>query len=185
MPYTTTPIEGLWIFEPRLFNDERGHFYESFNALNFANATGFVGSFVQDNHSHSHYGVLRGLHCQLPPHDQSKLVRVVQGEVYDVALDLRKKSPTYGQYFGLTLSSENKKQFFIPTGFAHGFVVLSEFAELLYKCDNYYAPSTESGVVYNDSVVNIDWKIPHKDLILSGKDLILKTLAETHLGFDF
>lgn len=183
MPYITTPIDGLWIFEPRLFEDERGHFYESFNAKNFAEATGFDKAFVQDNHSLSHYGVLRGLHCQLPPNDQSKLIRVVQGVVYDVALDLRKNSPTYGKYFGIELSSDNKKQFFIPTGFAHGFVVLSKTAELLYKCDNYYAPKAEAGVIFNDSTANIDWKIPEKDLIISSKDLILKSLEETKLSF--
>lgn len=183
MAYTTTPIAGLWIFEPRLFEDERGHFYESFNAKNFAEATGFARDFVQDNHSLSHYGVLRGLHCQLPPHDQNKLIRVVQGLVYDVALDLRKSSPTYGQYFGVELSSENKKQFFIPTGFAHGFVVLSKTAELLYKCDNYYAPQAEAGVIYNDDTAQIDWRVPTEDLIISPKDLILKTLAETKLSF--
>jgi dTDP-4-dehydrorhamnose 3,5-epimerase len=183
MPYTPAPIQGLWIFEPRLFADERGYFYESFNARSFAEATGFTRNFVQDNHSYSHYGVLRGLHCQLPPHDQSKLVRVVQGVVYDVALDVRKDSPTYGQYFGIELSAENKKQFFIPTGFAHGFVVLSESAELLYKCDNFYAPSHEAGVIYNDATAHIDWKIPEKDLIVSAKDLLLKSLAETGLSF--
>ncbi len=184
MPYKTTPIAGLWIFEPRLFEDERGHFYESFHADNFSIATGFSRPFVQDNHSHSHYGVLRGLHCQLPPHDQNKLVRVVQGRVFDVALDLRKASPTYGQYFGIELSAENKKQFFIPTGFAHGFVVLSDSAELLYKCDNYYAPSTEAGVIYNDATAHIDWKIPAKDFIISAKDLLLKSLQETGLCFE-
>lgn len=183
MPYTTAPIEGLWIFEPRLFHDERGYFYESFNARTFEEATGFSRPFVQDNHSFSHYGVLRGLHCQLPPNDQSKLVRVVQGVVYDVALDLRKNSPTYGQYFGIELSSENKKQFFIPTGFAHGFVVLSETAELLYKCDNFYAPSSEAGVIYNDATANIDWLIPPQDIKLSPKDLLLKSIAETGLYF--
>ena len=169
MPYTPAPIEGLWLFEPRIFEDERGHFYESFHARNFAEATGFTRAFVQDNHSQSHYGVLRGLHCQLPPHDQSKLVRVTRGTVYDVALDLRQGSPTYGKYYGVELSAENKKQFFIPTGFAHGFVVLSESAELLYKCDNYYAPSHEAGVIYNDATAAIDWKIPVEKLIISAK----------------
>jgi len=183
MPYTNTLLDGLWIFEPHLLKDERGHFYESFNARNFAKETAFYRPFVQDNHSHSHYGVLRGLHCQLPPHDQNKLIHVVNGTVYDVALDLRKKSPTYGQHFGLILSSENKKQFFIPTGFAHGFIVLSECAEVLYKCDNYYAPSSEAGVIYNDTNINIDWKVPTKDIIASTKDTLLKPLSESNLSF--
>ncbi len=183
MPFTEATIKGLYVFEPRLFPDERGYFYESFNLKQFSEATGFVGNFVQDNHSYSTYGVMRGLHLQLPPNAQSKLVRVVAGEVYDVAVDVRKNSATYGQYFGVILSAENKKQFFIPQGFAHGFVVLSESAELLYKCDNYYAPSSESGILYNDIDLNIDWKVPVDKMLVSGKDLILKTLKETPINF--
>ncbi|TAE70057.1 MAG: dTDP-4-dehydrorhamnose 3,5-epimerase [Bacteroidetes bacterium] len=183
MPFVTTPIQGLYVFEPRLFVDERGYFYESFNLKQFSEATGFEGNFVQDNHSYSTYGVMRGLHLQLPPNAQSKLVRVVNGEVYDVAVDVRKKSPTYGQHFGVNLSAENKKQFFIPQGFAHGFVVLSESAELLYKCDNYYAPQSESGLLYNDKDLNIDWKVSADKMLVSGKDLLLKTLKETEINF--
>ncbi|MCU0444904.1 MAG: dTDP-4-dehydrorhamnose 3,5-epimerase [Microscillaceae bacterium] len=183
MPFQTTEIKGLWIFEPRIFEDERGFFYESYNHRVFCETTGFAGEFVQDNHSYSHYGVMRGLHLQLPPHDQSKLVRVVAGKVYDVAVDLRGGSPTYGKYVGVELSTENKRQFFIPRGFAHGFVVLSESAELLYKCDNYYAPGAESGIIYNDEDINIDWQIPVKDMIISGKDLALKPLKESEIVF--
>jgi dTDP-4-dehydrorhamnose 3,5-epimerase len=183
MPYIETPIQGLYIFEPHLFHDERGYFYESFNLKQFSEATGFEGNFVQDNHSYSHYGVMRGLHLQLPPHAQSKLVRVVVGEVYDVAVDVRKNSPTYKQYFGIKLSAANQKQFFIPKGFAHGFVVLSEYAELLYKCDEYYAPQAESGILYNDKDLNIDWQIPEDKIIVSKKDLLLKPLNQ--IDFDF
>lgn len=183
MPFTQATIKGLYIFEPRLFPDERGYFYESFNLKQFSEATGFEGNFVQDNHSYSTYGVMRGLHLQLPPNAQSKLIRVVQGEIYDVAVDLRKKSDTYGQYFGVILSSENKKQFFIPQGFAHGFVVLSQTAELLYKCDNYYAPQSESGILYNDEDINIDWKVPAEKMIVSAKDLLLKKLKDTQISF--
>lgn len=181
MTFSETKIKGLWVFEPRIFEDERGFFYESFNHKQFVETTGFEGAFVQDNHSFSRYGVMRGLHLQLPPHDQSKLVRVVQGEVLDVAVDLRKNSSTYGKYESVVLSQENKKQFFIPRGFAHGFVVLSNTAELLYKCDNYYAPSHESGVIYNDSDINIDWKVPLEDLIISSKDNLLQSLSVTQL----
>jgi dTDP-4-dehydrorhamnose 3,5-epimerase len=183
MPFQEAEIKGLWVFEPRIFEDERGFFYESYNHQAFCQATGFAGEFVQDNHSYSHYGVMRGLHLQLPPHEQSKLVRVVAGRVYDVAVDLRGGSPTYGKYVGVELSTENKRQFFIPRGFAHGFVVLSDSAELLYKCDNYYAPTAESGIIYNDEGINIDWQIPAEDMIISGKDLALKPLEITKIVF--
>lgn len=183
MPYQQTPIQGLWVFEPRVFRDHRGFFYESFNYRNFVEATGFTGNFVQDNHSLSIKGVMRGLHCQLPPHDQSKLVRTIRGEVLDVAVDIRKGSPTYKQYFSVVLSSENKKQLFIPKGFLHGFVVLSEEAELLYKCDHYYHPGSEAGVIYNDPELGIDWQTDDEEMVISEKDLALKTLAETALNF--
>ncbi len=177
MPYIPVPdISGLFVFEPRVFVDERGYFFESFHHHQFCEATGFQGTFVQDNQSRSHYGVMRGLHFQLPPNAQSKLVRVTQGEVLDVAVDVRKGSPTYGKHFSVVLSSENKKQFFIPQGFAHGFVVLSESADLLYKCDAYYAPQSEGGILYNDPNLGIDWGIASEEMIVSGKDLILKPL---------
>jgi dTDP-4-dehydrorhamnose 3,5-epimerase len=183
MPYSETRIKGLWIFEPRLFEDERGHFFESFNHKTFAEATGFEGAFVQDNQSLSQYGVMRGLHLQLPPNDQAKLVRVISGSVLDVAVDLRGDSPTYGQHESVVLSAENRQQFFIPRGFAHGFVVLSPTAELLYKCDNYYAPQSESGIVFNDPTLAIDWKVPLEYIIISGKDQELKPLSITNIKF--
>lgn len=184
MPYQPTPISGLWVFEPRIFTDERGFFYESYNHRNFVEATGFQGRFVQDNHSFSHYGVMRGLHCQLPPHVQAKLVRVIQGNVLDVAVDMRLGSPTYGQHFSIELSHENRKQLFIPKGFLHGFVVLSQTAEVLYKCDHYYAPTAESGVIYNDPDLGIDWKVPASDIIVSGKDALLKSFQEANIKFE-
>lgn len=183
MPYHQTPFSGLWVFEPKVMTDERGFFYESFNHRNFVEATSFTGHFVQDNHSLSAYGVMRGLHCQLPPHDQSKLVRAVRGEILDVAVDVRECSPTYKQHFSIVLSAENKKQLFIPKGFLHGFIVLSEEAELLYKCDHYYSPSSESGVIYNDEELGIDWHVPESDIIVSQKDKNLKPLSETELTF--
>jgi dTDP-4-dehydrorhamnose 3,5-epimerase len=183
MPFTAAPIDGLWIFEPRLLEDERGYFFESYNHRQFTEAIGFEGVFVQDNQSLSKYGVMRGLHCQRPPFAQAKLIRVTRGEVWDVAVDLRKDSATYGQYFGLILSAENKRQFFIPRGFAHGFVVLSAEADLLYKCDNYYAPQCETGIIFDDRDLNIDWQIPDKDLMVSQKDLALKTLRASEIIF--
>lgn len=178
MPYQETFIKGLWVFEPRLFEDNRGYFYESFNARDFAQATGFDLPFVQDNHSLSKFGVLRGLHFQRPPHQQSKLIRVIQGEVLDVAVDLRENSPTFKRYVALVLSSENKKQFFVPSGFAHGFLVLSPTAEVLYKCDRYYAPQSESGVIFDDPELKIDWQIPLDRLLVSEKDKKLPTVSQ-------
>jgi len=178
MPFIQTEIEGLLLFEPRLFEDERGYFYESFNQQEFHKASGINLPFVQDNHSYSKYGVLRGLHFQKPPFDQAKLIKVVKGEIYDVAVDIRKNSPTFGKWQGFKLSDENKKQLYLPRGFAHGFVVLSEVAEVLYKCDNFYAPQSEGGIIYNDSTLAIDWLIEEKKLIVSDKDLKLKSLNE-------
>ncbi len=178
MPILPGEINGLWIIEPRVFSDNRGFFYESYNHRNFVETTGFQGDFIQDNHSFSHYGVIRGLHFQKAPHAQSKLVRVVQGEVLDIAVDIRENSPSFGQYQSVRLSAENNRQFFVPQGFAHGFVVLSKTAVLLYKCDNYYAPQSESGIIYNDPELNIDWQVPEDKIIVSDKDKLLPQLSE-------
>ncbi len=164
-----TEIEGLAIIEPRVFSDARGYFFESFNERVFAENVAPV-KFVQDNESKSSYGVVRGLHFQKPPYAQAKLVRVVRGSVLDVAVDLRVGSPTYGKYCAVELSGENRRQFFIPKGFAHGFSVLSEEAVFQYKCDEYYHPESEGSVLWNDPEIGIDWRIPAEDVILSGKD---------------
>lgn len=176
MPFTRGELEGLWIFEPRLFEDHRGYFFESYNHKVFVEATGFDGTFVQDNHSLSKYGVMRGIHFQKPPYAQSKLIRVLRGHVLDVAVDLRVNSPTFGKYQSVEISAENRKQFFIPAGFGHAFVVLSEEAEVLYKCDQYYAPSYESGIIYNDPYIGIQWPIHPEDMIISDKDKSLGLL---------
>lgn len=164
-----TGIEGLVIIEPKVFGDVRGYFFESFSAKRFEEEVGET-VFVQDNESKSKYGVLRGLHYQLPPYTQAKLVRVVKGRVLDVAVDIRKGSPTFGKHVAVELSEENKRQFFIPKGFAHGFVVLSEEAIFQYKCDKYYAPEHEGALLFDDPVLGIDWKLPLEDIVLSEKD---------------
>ena len=164
-----TPLEGLLIVEPKVFKDQRGYFFESYNKKLYAE-NGITDNFVQDNQSFSSYGVVRGLHYQLNPFAQSKLVRVLQGKIFDVAVDLRKDSPTFGQWFGVELSSENFLQLYIPRGFAHGFSVLSETAVVFYKCDNYYAPDYEEGILFDDPVLNIDWKVPIEKVIVSEKD---------------
>ena len=169
MDVVRTDIEGLVIIQPRLFEDQRGYFFESFSEREFAHKVAPV-SFVQDNESKSSYGVLRGLHFQKPPYAQAKLVRVVKGRVLDVAVDLRKGSPTYGRYEAVELSEDNHRQLFIPRGFAHGFCVLSAEAVFQYKCDNYYAPQSEGAVRWDDPDLDIDWKIPLEDVILSDKD---------------
>jgi len=171
MAFTKTHIEGLLIFEPRVFTDERGYFYESFNKNAFAEA-GVQDEFVQDNQSKSTYGVLRGLHYQTGEHAQSKLVRVLEGSVLDVAVDIRPDSPTYGEYYAIELSAENQLQFYVPHGFAHGFLVLSDTATFFYKCDNFYNKASEGGIAYDDPTLNIDWQIPTKDLLLSEKDMV-------------
>ena len=169
MKVIKTKLEGVVIIEPQVFFDDRGYFFESFSQQRFNEKVAPI-TFVQDNESKSSYGVLRGLHFQKPPFAQSKLVRVVKGKVLDVAVDLRKGSPTFGQYESVVLSEENKRQFFIPQGFAHGFAVLSEEAIFQYKCDNYYAPQSEGSVRWNDPTIAIDWQLPEKDIILSAKD---------------
>ena len=169
MKVIKTKLEGVVIIEPQVFFDDRGYFFESFSQQRFNEQVAPI-TFVQDNESKSSYGVLRGLHFQKPPFAQSKLVRVVKGKVLDVAVDLRKGSPSFGQYESVVLSKENKRQFFIPQGFAHGFAVLSEEAIFQYKCDNYYAPQSEGSVRWNDPTIAIDWQLPEKDIILSAKD---------------
>ena len=172
-----TKIEGVVIIEPRVFRDDRGYFFESFSQQRFKELVAPV-TFVQDNESRSTYGVLRGLHFQKPPYAQSKLVRVVKGVVLDVAVDLRKDSPTFGQYEQVLLSEDNKRQFFIPQGLAHGFVVLSPEAVFQYKCDNYYAPQAEGSVRWDDPQININWQLPLGDILLSEKDKKAPLLAE-------
>ncbi|MGE6106083.1 dTDP-4-dehydrorhamnose 3,5-epimerase [Aeromonas veronii] len=164
-----TAIPDVLIFEPKVFGDERGFFFESFNHKLFEEAVGYQVNFVQDNHSKSSKGVLRGLHYQLPPHAQGKLVRCVAGEVFDVAVDIRKCSPTFGQWVGVHLSGENKRQLWIPEGFAHGFVTLSDTAEFLYKTTNYYAPQSEGSICWDDPQVGIEWPI-ESEVSLSKKD---------------
>jgi dTDP-4-dehydrorhamnose 3,5-epimerase len=168
MEFIKGEIDGLFIIEPKLFKDDRGHFYETFSKEQFNLNTGFSGEFVQDNESFSYKNVLRGLHFQNPPFGQAKLVRVIQGEVLDVAVDIRKDSPTYGQHQKVILSSQNKRMFFIPEGFAHGFLTLSDVAIFSYKCSNLYAPDYEGGLLWNDPLLNIDWGV--NEPIVSFKD---------------
>ena len=166
-----TNISGVKILQPQLFGDSRVYFFESFRLDQIDDLLGTHVEFVQENQSRSHRGVVRGLHFQLPPHAQAKLVRVVEGSVLDVAVDLRRNSTTYGQYVAVELSADNCRQLFIPRGFAHGFAVLSDFATFIYKCDNYYAPQAEGGLMWNDPDINIDWQLPANQIILSDKDL--------------
>ncbi len=178
MQVTPTHIEGCFIIENKIFGDERGYFLESFNAQTFKNLTGIETVFVQDNQSYSSYGVLRGLHFQTGEHAQAKLVRVLQGKVLDVAVDIRKGSPTFGQHVAIELSDDNKQQLYVPRGLAHGFVVLSETATFFYKCDNFYNKAAESGIMFNDAELNIDWKVPEAAMILSEKDKTNLTFKE-------
>lgn len=178
MEVTPLEIPEVLLIKPRVFEDERGYFFESFNTLKFKEKAGFLPHFVQDNESQSSYGVLRGLHFQRPPFAQAKLVRVTEGKVLDVAVDIRKNSPTYGQYVSEVLSAENKHQLFIPRGFAHGFVVLSETAIFNYKCDNFYSKECEDAIIFNDSNIGIDWKISTVDIIVSEKDKNARKITE-------
>ncbi len=164
-----TDIKGVVIIEPKVFSDDRGYFFESFSQKEFEEKVS-EAVFVQDNESRSVYGVVRGLHFQRSPYEQAKLVRVVKGEVLDVVVDIRRDSPTYGQYLSTVLSEENKRQLFIPRGFAHGYAVLKEETIFQYKCDNYYAPEYEGAILWNDSQLGIDWHLPPEDIILSEKD---------------
>ncbi len=169
---------GCFVIEPKVFRDERGYFMESFNERTFSEKTGQEIHFVQDNQSFSGQGVLRGLHYQTGNYSQAKLVRVLKGEVLDVAVDIRPGSKTFGQYDSVVLSGENQKQFFVPRGFAHGFLVLSQTAVFFYKCDNFYNKESEGGIIYNDSDINIDWQFPLSDLIISEKDKHLPKLSQ-------
>ena len=178
--FEKTAIEGVYIITPKVYGDDRGYFMETYKKSDFAEA-GITCDFLQDNQSKSRKGVLRGLHFQ-KTYPQAKLVRVIKGEVYDVAVDLRKDSATYGKYVGVLLSEENKKQFFIPRGFAHGFMVLSEEAEFVYKCDDLYHPEDEGGLIYNDKTVNIDWPEGF-DVILSEKDKNFPTFENLNFSF--
>lgn len=172
MNFIPTKLEGCFIIEPKIFQDERGYFMESFNQKTFQNGIGQEINFVQDNQSFSSKGVLRGLHYQTGEHSQAKLVRVLTGAVLDVAIDIRPNSKTFGQYVSVELSEENQMQFFVPRGFAHGFLVLSDTATFFYKCDNFYNKESEGGISYNDETINIAWKFPTEDLIISGKDKV-------------
>ena len=184
MPYQVmqTPLEGVLVLEPKVFGDARGFFYESFNARDFEQATGLKETFVQDNHSKSAKGVLRGMHYQVQ-HAQGKLVRVTQGAVFDVAVDIRKGSPTFGLWFGLELSAENKKQLWIPAGLAHGFLVISDSAEFLYKTTDYYHPEFERSLLWNDPAIGIEWPLHLLDAqpLLSAKDIAALTLGQSDL----
>jgi len=182
MRVTKTLFKDLWIIEPDIFNDTRGYFFESYNKSQLQKV-GIDIEFVQDNQSHSTKNVIRGLHFQSPPHAQTKLIRTLSGSVLDIAVDLRKDQPTYKKIFSHILSAENKAQILIPKGFAHGFSVLSETAEILYKCDDYYHPECAGGVIYNDTELNIDWKIHDTDAIVSAKDKELPTLSALKISF--
>ena len=184
MKIIETAIEGVVIIEPRLFKDERGYFFESFSQREFEEKIRKI-SFVQDNESNSSYGVLRGLHFQKPPYAQSKLVRVIKGAVLDVAVDIRKGSPTFGKHVAVELTEENHLQLFIPRGFAHGFSVLSQEVIFQYKCDNFYAPQSEGALAWDDSDLNINWRIPTNQIILSEKDKHHEKLKDASWLFDY
>ena len=178
MKIEETSLKGSFIIQPSVFEDHRGYFFESYNQKLLDEALGYSPQFVQDNQSKSTYGVLRGLHLQLGVLSQAKLVRAIEGEILDIIVDVRPESTHFGEYFSLKLSAENKKQLLVPRGFAHGFVVLSETATIHYKADNYYNKEAESGLLYNDPEMNIDWQIPADKIITSEKDLLLPTLAQ-------
>ncbi len=179
-----TEIPGLVVIEPKVFEDNRGYFFESYHEEKLSQH-GIKTRFVQDNQSKSLYGVIRGLHFQAEPYAQTKLIRVLEGKIYDVAVDVRKGSPTFGKWFGIELSGENKKQFYVPKGFAHGFSVMSETAVILYKCDNLYNPASEGGILYNDPDLGIDWKVEPAKAVLSDKDKVLPLLKNAILKFSF
>ena len=185
MMFTRTAIPDVIIIEPKVHGDNRGYFVETFRGDILEGFLGYKINFCQDNESKSSRGVLRGLHYQLPPHAQTKLVRVIQGRVLDVAVDIRKGSPTFGLHVSVELSSENKKQMLVPRGFAHGFVVLEDDTVFAYKVDNYYSPECDRGIAFDDVALNIDWLVPHNELNLSAKDKVQPKLAETNDLFEF
>lgn len=182
MPFQETAIPDLLVFEPSVFADSRGYFFEAYSQRAFQQK-GIDITFVQDNQSYSKHGVIRGLHYQLNPHAQAKLVRAVQGRILDVVVDIRQGSPTFGQTFSIELSAENKKQLFVPVGFAHGFCVLSEDATVMYKCDAFWNKEAEGGIRFDDPALNIDWGVPASELVLIQKDLELPTMAECKNNF--
>jgi dTDP-4-dehydrorhamnose 3,5-epimerase len=184
MPFVKTPIADLLVFEPAVFEDSRGYFFEAYNEQVFLKE-GLQYKFVQDNQSRSSYGVIRGLHYQLNPYAQTKLVRVLEGAIIDAAVDLRQGSPTFGQSFAIELSAANKKQLLVPAGFAHGFSVISQTATVFYKCDQFYNKESEGGIIYKDPALNIDWQIPPDKVLVSDKDRQLPTLAECRNNFSF
>lgn len=177
MKIKSTLLQDCYIIESSVYEDDRGYFYEKFNQKQFEELTGMNGQFVQDNVSKSAYGVLRGLHLQKGDHAQAKLVSCLEGKVLDVAVDVRENSPTFGQWFSIELTEENKLQLYIPRGFAHGFCVLSDTAVFSYKCDNYYDKTSEGGIIWNDEDLNIEWQLPLEDIILSEKDQVLPPFA--------
>ena len=185
MTFTKTAIEDVIIIEPKVHGDNRGYFVETFRADKLEEFLGYKINFCQDNESKSSRGVLRGLHYQLPPHAQTKLVRVIQGRVLDVAVDIRKGSPTFGLHVSVELSAENKKQLLVPRGFAHGFVVLEDDTIFAYKVDNYYSPECDRGIAFDDVALNIDWQVAHAELNLSAKDKVQPKLAETNDLFEY
>lgn len=182
MPFIETGFEGLIVYEPKVFHDDRGYFFESYNRKAFE-AAGLEHDWVQDNQARSSYGVIRGLHFQHEPHAQTKLIRALEGTILDVVVDMRKASLTYGKVFAIELSALNKLQLLVPRGFAHGYSVLSESAEILYKCDNFYNKAAEGGIRYDDPALGIDWKVPHVSAVLSDKDVVLPVLAEAENHF--
>lgn len=183
MKLIRTGIDGLLIIEPRVFFDDRGYFFESFNWQAFSKLSGHHIPFVQDNQARSGYGVLRGLHYQNNPTPQTKLIRVLEGVIWDVVVDIRRGSATFGMSYGIELSAENRLQFLVPRGFAHGYSVLSKTAEIMYKCDNYYDKSAEGGIAYDDPVLAIDWKIDLADAIISDKDKSQPLMADAQIDF--
>lgn len=183
MKLTRTHIDGLLIIEPRVFHDDRGYFFESFNWVQFSELTGHKIPFIQDNQARSVQNVVRGLHYQNNPTPQTKLIRVLEGSIWDVVVDIRKESATFGQWYGIELSAENRLQFLVPRGFAHGYSVLSDTAEILYKCDNYYDKATEGGIAFNDPTLGIDWKTDPALAIISEKDKVQPLLKDAVISF--
>ena len=184
MPFIKTDFPGLLIFEPVVFEDSRGYFFESYNEKIFS-AAGVEIKFIQDNQAKSTFGVIRGLHFQLAPYSQTKLIRVLNGSILDVAVDIRQGSPTYGQAYSLELTAENKKQLLVPKGFAHGYSVLSETVEVMYKCDEFYNKQSEGGLLYNDPKLNIDWMIPVNKAVVADKDLLHPGIDNCAGNFNF